>query len=75
LLSAPGPTDDRSIRSPRGVCDVAADIVDAIALPAKDGGKVSHAVWLGRKDGQGAVHPFGPTRIGQTLWIRITQDG
>ncbi len=54
---------------------VTADIVDAITLPAKEGGKVSHAVRLAWKDGQGAVHHFGPVPVSDAFWNRITQDG
>lgn len=58
-----------------GGSEVTADIVDTTVLPAKDGGKVSHAVRLAWKDGQGSVHHFGPMAVSESFWSRITRDG
>ena len=58
-----------------GGSEITAEIVDATILPAKDGGEVSHAVRLAWKDGQGAVHHFGPMRVSEAFWKRITRDG
>lgn len=58
-----------------GGSEVTAEIVDAIVLPATDGGKVTHAVRLAWKDGQGSVHHFGPMPVSEAFWTRITRDG
>jgi hypothetical protein len=58
-----------------GGSEVTADIVDATVLPAKDGGKIAHAVRLAWKDGQGSVHHFGPMAVSEAFWNRITRDG
>jgi len=69
-------SDGRSVDAiALGGSEVAAEIVDATALPAKDGGKVSHAVRLAWKDGQGSVHHFGPMVVSEAFWNRITRDG
>ena len=69
-------SDGRSVDAiALGGSEVTADIVDATALPAKDGGKVSHAVRLAWTDGQGAVHHFGPMAVSEAFWSRITRDG
>lgn len=69
-------SDGRSIDAiALGGSEVTADIVDAIVVPAKDGGKASHAVRLAWKDGQGSVHHFGPMAVSEAFWNRITRDG
>jgi len=55
--------------------DVVAEIADATTVTAKSGGGTSHTVLLSWKDGQGAVHHFGPTHISETFWNRISQNG
>jgi hypothetical protein len=60
----------------------------AVSDPAKDGVKslevmaeinsVSgppYAVHLGWKDGEGGVHHYGPLRISEDYWEKITKDG
>ncbi|MBN9088484.1 MAG: hypothetical protein J0J01_16385 [Reyranella sp.] len=49
--------------------EVTADIVDA--TPAKTG----YSVRLAWKDGQGAVHHYGPIPISEAYWNKITQNG
>jgi hypothetical protein len=69
-------SDGRSVDAiTLGGSEVTADIVEATVLPAKDGGKVSHAVRLAWKDAQGSVHRFGPTPVSEAFWSRITRDG
>ncbi len=69
-------SDGRSVDAiALGGSEVTADIVDATVVPAKDGGKGSHAVRLAWKDGQGAVHHFGPMPVSEAFWNRITRDG
>jgi hypothetical protein len=69
-------SDGRSVDAiALGGNEVTADIVDAIVLPAKDGGKVAHTVRLAWKDGQGSVHHFGPMPVSEAFWNRITQSG
>ena len=58
-----------------GGSEANADIIEATALPGKDGGKASHAVRLAWKDGQGAVHHFGPMPVSDAFWNRISRDG
>jgi hypothetical protein len=48
--------------------DIVAEITDASATPA-------HAVRLSWKDGQGSVHHFGPTRVSEAFWNKITRNG
>jgi hypothetical protein len=48
--------------------DIVAEITDASSTP-------SHAVRLSWKDGQGSVHHFGPTRVSEAFWNKITQNG
>jgi hypothetical protein len=48
--------------------DIVAEITDATSTP-------SHAVRLSWKDGQGSVHHFGPTRVSEAFWNKITQNG
>ena len=55
--------------------DIAADITDATSIAAKDGGAPSYIVRLSWKDGQGSVHHFGPTRVSEAFWKKITQNG
>jgi hypothetical protein len=55
--------------------DVVAEITDATTVTDKSGGGTSHTVRLSWKDGQGAVHHFGPTHISETFWNKITQNG
>jgi hypothetical protein len=55
--------------------DIVAEITDATAVAAKDGAAPSYVVRLSWKDGQGSVHHFGPTRVGETFWKKITQNG
>ena len=55
--------------------DIAADITDATSIAAKDGGAPSYVVRLSWKDGQGSVHHFGPTRVSEAFWKKITQNG
>jgi hypothetical protein len=54
--------------------EVTADIVNAAAVPAKDGGKPTHTVRLAWKDGA-AVHHFGPAPVSEAFWNKITQNG
>ncbi|CAN5185522.1 hypothetical protein BH10PSE6_BH10PSE6_31310 [soil metagenome] len=68
-------SDGRSIDAiALGGDEVTADIVNATALPAKDGGKVAYAVRLSWKDG-GTVHHFGPAPVSEAFWNKITKDG
>jgi hypothetical protein len=55
--------------------DIVADITDATSIAAKDGGAPSYVVRLSWKDGQGSVHHFGPTRVSEAFWKKITQNG
>ncbi len=55
--------------------DVVAEIVDVSAIADKNGSRTSYAVRLSWKDGQGAVHHFGPTPISEAFWNKITQNG
>jgi hypothetical protein len=55
--------------------DIVADITDATSIPGKDGGTPSYVVRLSWKDGQGSVHHFGPTRVSEAFWKKITQNG
>jgi hypothetical protein len=48
--------------------DIVAEITDASSTP-------SPAVRLSWKDGQGSVHHFGPMRVSQAFWNKITQNG
>jgi hypothetical protein len=69
-------SDGRSVDAVAlGGSEVTADIVTASVVPAKDGGKPSYAVRLAWKDGQGSVHHFGPMRVSESFWTRITQNG
>jgi hypothetical protein len=69
-------SDGRSVDAiSLGGSEVTADIVDTTVVPAKDGGKVSHAVRLAWKDGQGSVHHFGPMMVSEAFWSRINRDG
>jgi hypothetical protein len=69
-------SDGRSVDAiALGGSEITADIVDATVLPAKNGGKASHAVRLAWKDGQGAVHHFGPMPVSEAFWAKITHDG
>jgi hypothetical protein len=53
-----------------------ADIADASTATDKSGGGAAvHTVRLAWKDGQGNVHHFGPTRVGEAFWGKITQSG
>jgi hypothetical protein len=54
--------------------DIVADITDARSVAAKDGGASSYLVRLSWKDGQGSVHHFGPTRVSEGFWKKITQN-
>jgi hypothetical protein len=68
-------SDGRSIDAiALGGDEVTADIVNATAVPARDGGKASYTVQLAWKDGP-AVHHFGPMKVSETFWNRITQNG
>jgi hypothetical protein len=49
--------------------EVTADIVDASQS------KAGHVVRLAWKDGQGAVHHYGPIPISEAFWNKITQNG
>jgi hypothetical protein len=55
--------------------DIVAEITDASSIVAKDGGTPSYAVRLAWKDGRGSVHHFGPTRVSENFWKKITQNG
>jgi hypothetical protein len=55
--------------------DIVADITDATSIAGKDGGAPSYVVRLAWKDGQGSVHHFGPTRVSEAFWKKITQNG
>jgi len=69
-------SDGRSIDAiALGGSEITADIVDAMVVPAKDGGKAAHAVRLAWKDPQGSVHHFGPMPVSEAFWSRITKDG
>ena len=48
--------------------DIVAEITDASSTP-------THTVRLSWKDGQGSVHHFGPTHVGDAFWNKITQNG
>jgi len=48
--------------------DIVAEITDASSTP-------SHAVRLSWKDGQGSVHHFGPMRVSEAFWNKITRNG
>jgi hypothetical protein len=52
-----------------GGTEVTADIVDAAP------GKAGYTVRLAWKDGQGAVHHYGPIPISEGFWNKITQNG
>jgi hypothetical protein len=49
--------------------EVTADIVDATQ------GKAGYVVRLSWRDGQGAVHHYGPIPISEAFWNKITQNG
>jgi hypothetical protein len=49
--------------------EVTADIVDASQ------GKTGYGVRLAWKDGQGAVHHYGPIPISEAFWNKITRNG
>jgi hypothetical protein len=49
--------------------EVTADIVDATQA------KTGYVVRLSWRDGQGAVHHYGPIPISEAYWNKITQDG
>ena len=49
--------------------EVTADIVDASQI------KTGYVVRLGWKDGQGAVHHYGPIPISEAFWNKITRNG
>lgn len=69
-------SDGRSVDAiALGGGEVTADIVDAIVVPAKDGGMASHAVRLAWRDSQGSVHHFGPIPISEAFWSKITKGG
>ena len=55
--------------------DVVADIADATAIAGKDGAAPSYVVRLSWRDGQGSVHHFGPTRVSESFWKKVTQNG
>jgi len=57
-----------------GSKDIVADITDATSVAAKNGAP-SYVVRLAWKDGQGSVHHFGPTRVSEAFWNKITQNG
>ncbi len=68
-------TDARSADAiAAGGIDATAEIIDVAARPG-DGGRTSYTVRLAWKDGQGAVHHFGPTHISEAFWKKITRDG
>jgi hypothetical protein len=48
--------------------DIVAEITDASATP-------SPGVRLSWKDGQGGVHHFGPIRVSEAFWNKITRNG
>jgi hypothetical protein len=58
-----------------GGVQIMADITDASTAPDKAGGAPSHALRLSWKDGQGSVHHFGPTRVSEAFWGKISQNG
>lgn len=58
-----------------GGSEVTAEILNATAVPAKDGGKAAYTVQLAWKDGQNAVHHFGPMAVSQAFWSKITRNG
>jgi hypothetical protein len=49
--------------------EVTADIVDAAQA------KTGYVVRLSWRDGQGAVHHYGPIPISEAFWNKITQGG
>jgi hypothetical protein len=63
--SAGRATDSVSI----GGQEVTADILGA------QPGKVGHTVRLAWRDGQGAVHHYGPVPISEAFWDKITRNG
>jgi hypothetical protein len=55
--------------------EVTVDILAVFDMPRKQGDAPSYAVRLAWKDGQGAVHHFGPTHISERFWKEITRNG
>ncbi len=68
-----GPNDPAAL----GGTEVMADITDASTVTDKSGGSAApvHAVRLAWKDGLGNVHLFGPTRVGEAFWNKVSQNG
>jgi hypothetical protein len=52
-----------------------AEIVSAVAVPGKDGGKPTYRLQLAWKDIAGIVHRVGPVPVSEAYWYRITKDG
>jgi hypothetical protein len=52
-----------------------AEIVDAVAVPGKDGGKPAYRLQLAWKDIAGVVHRFGPVPVSESYWSTIHKDG
>lgn len=54
--------------------EIVAEITDAASIADTNGGAQSHTIRLSWKDGQGSVHHFGPTRVSDAFWRKITQN-
>ena len=55
--------------------EVMAQILSVNEMPRKTGDKPSYSVRLSWKDGQGAIHQFGPTHISERFYREIERDG
>lgn len=55
--------------------EATAEIVNAVAVPGKDGGKPAYRLQLAWKDVGGVVHRFGPVPVSEAYWNKITKDG
>jgi hypothetical protein len=55
--------------------EATADIVNAVAVPGKDGGKPTYRLQLSWKDVAGIVHRVGPVPVSEAYWNKITRDG
>jgi hypothetical protein len=54
--------------------ETTAEITTALTIGGSNGA-TSHVVQLAWKDAQGGVHHFGPVRISEAFWNKITRDG
>lgn len=55
--------------------EITADIVDATAVPGKDGAPTTYRIQVAWKDAAGSVHHYGPIPVSQAYWEKITRDG